>query len=148
LRFGPIKREVGFPQQVIRILPVKRANRDPNARADMEIVAVQVKGLAEHSDHFLRSRRSTTGIIQFGQDQGKLIAPQSRGWVRLPHTGAQSLGRLLQQPITSGMTQAVVHVLEVIEVNQQHGQLPAIAVCAAQRLGQMVAEESTIGETG
>jgi hypothetical protein len=129
-------------------LAINRVNGDTNARPDVNRVSIKAKGLAERSGDFLRGHRRTIGAIQVGQDNGKFIAAQPSRRFRLAHAGAQSLSRLLEQPIAGGMAQGVIDIFEVIEVDQQHGQEPAGTVCAAQCLEQGVAEESAIGQTG
>ena len=62
--------------------------------------------------------------------------------------GADPLGDGDQQPVPDAVAEAVVDVLEVVEVEEQHGERLGGAVAAAQRVGEPVAEQLAVGEPG
>jgi hypothetical protein len=60
-------------------------------------------------------------VSKSAQDDGKFIPAQSCGRFGFTDTSAQSLTHFREQQITSGMAQAIIHILEVVQINQQQG---------------------------
>jgi len=56
-----------------------------------------------------------------GQDDGEFVAAKTGERVGCPDGAAQSPGDLLQQFIPDGMSHRVVHVLEVVDAEIEHG---------------------------
>src|SRR5207302_1029343 len=69
------------------------------------------------------------------------------GVARAQH-GAQPVSHRHQQPVAGVMAEAVVHHLEAIEVEEQHGQGGVRTVEAGQRLPEPVEEERAGGQVG
>ncbi len=72
-------------------------------------------------------------FAKFGQQQHEFIAAQARHVLAVLGQLVQAAGHLLEQGVTHGLAQAVVDVLEVVEVEQAHGQ-PVMAVAGARDL--------------
>ena len=72
----------------------------------------------------------------------ELVAAHPGHDVALVDGAAQALGDLDQQPVAGLVTEAVVDDLEVVEVEEEHGQ----AVCGEQRGAQLGHEGGAIGE--
>ena len=78
-----------------------------------------------HRDRFDESvrdlRRVFLGGDVFEQDR-ELVATESGDGVGGPHARAQTLGDRAQELVAGRVTEAVVDVLEPVEVDEQHGE--------------------------
>ena len=68
---------------------------------------------------------------RLGKQQEKLLAAQARNVVAGAQQSAGGRGRGAQGLVTEGMTEAVIDLLEVIEVEQHHRQRAIVATRAA-----------------
>ena len=55
---------------------------------------------------------------------------------------------MLEQRVAGRVAEAVVHRLEVVEVDEQHRELPAVALEPGGRVVDPVAEQRLVGEPG
>ena len=82
------------------------------------------------------------------QNHHELIAPQAGDGVGLAHAGFQAAGDVLQEQIAGGMAEAVVDVLEVVDVDVEQGHAAVFALAAGQGGPEAVVEEATVGQAG
>ena len=94
-----------------------------------------------------RSGSPSRPSAPFDQD-GELVAAQPRHRVGAPGAGQEPLGRRDEQPVALGVAQAVVHGLEVVEVEEQHRHRRAAPLRQRQRVAHPVAEQRPVGEPG
>ena len=94
------------------------------------------------------ARRSATprrGREVLEQD-GELVAAEPRGGVLGAQAGRQSLGGRAQQLVADRVAEAVVDRLEVVEIDEDHRELTAVAPAARERQGQAILEQRPVGE--
>ena len=96
--------------------------------------------------------RRARSVASLGFDNGhlqdgELVAAHARDRVGLADQLAQALGRQLEQLVAGGMTQRIVDVLEVVEVEQVHGQQLA-APRAREGLLEALVEQHAVGQAG
>jgi diguanylate cyclase (GGDEF)-like protein len=90
-----------------------------------------------------------TGRAVGALDQDReLVAAQAGDRVRRARTRQEPLGRADQQPVTFGMAEGVVHGLEVVEVDEQHGDLVPAPAGDGERVAHPVPEQRAVGEPG
>ncbi|MNP72379.1 hypothetical protein D3C76_1689270 [compost metagenome] len=64
-------------------------------------------------------------MLQAGQQDDELVTPQARHGVDIAHLLLEAMGDAFEQQIAHRVAQAVVDVLEAVEVEKQHGALAA-----------------------
>ena len=76
----------------------------------------------------------------------ELVAAEARDRVRRAHGAAHALGGLAQQLVPGGVAETVVHALEAVEVDEQHGHALLRAARALDGVGEPVAEQHPVRE--
>ena len=85
---------------------------------------------------------------QLGQDHGELVTPHSCHRIGRTHTGLYTPPGLHQQQVTTVVTQRVIDFLEVVQVDEQDGQLLLVAFALLDLLLQSVAQHAAVGQAG
>ena len=84
------------------------------------------------------------GIGHVRDDEGELVAAEAGHGGAARDGAQQALGDFAQEPVTDGVTERVVHVLEAVDVEQHDGDPAALA----QGGGGAGQEEHPVGQTG
>ncbi|MCY1414983.1 hypothetical protein D9M71_304500 [compost metagenome] len=120
LALGVEQRRVGIAQQVLGGVRIARVQGDADARGNAVVVAVDVEGSGHQLPHLFGNRNRLFGLRAVFAQQGELISAHARHGDAFREGIAQALGDLLQQLIADTMAEAVIDVLEVVEVEQDH----------------------------
>ena len=127
--------------------PSDRSDSDADAGANHHLMAVDVIGLAHDRDDPMREG----GSIRWCGDGHCTMAnssPPMRATVSVSRTTSRSrIGDHLQKLVTGGMPERVVHMLEVIKV-ENVGRNELAALGAGQGVFQLLIEEHAVGQTG
>ena len=99
----------------------------------------------ERVDDPLRADPCIVAVVDFRQHHDELIAAVPADRVRVPDTLDQSCRHRLQQLVANHVSQAVVHILEPIEIHEQHGQVVAVATRHGDRLCEPVVQQGAVG---
>ena len=91
-----------------------------------------------------RDRDRIIGGRHFGEQQEFIASDASKNIRRADH-GAQTEGKVAQQPIAGGMPVRVIDHLEMIQIDQHHGRFIAIRT---QALIQALLHGAAIDEPG
>ena len=75
--FCRVHRGVSMPDQFIDIKTVLGKYTDTDTDADLELVGIQGKRIAESVQYFICNNRQLTRVIETFNDQGKLIAAEA-----------------------------------------------------------------------
>ncbi len=86
--------------------------------------------------------------MQGGQYHDEFVTAQTRNDVAGTGAGAQPLGGFDQQQIADVVAQGVINVLEVVHVEEQHGQLFTVALGTQQGLLQPQLQAEAVVQTG
>ncbi|MNH29252.1 hypothetical protein D3C79_894730 [compost metagenome] len=78
------------------------------------------------------------------QHENELVAAKAAHPVRRVQLLQKTRGGLLQQQVAHGMAEAVVHLLEAIDVQHQHSQTIALE----NGIGQLLLEQHAVGQAG
>src|SRR5215831_7950007 len=81
---------------------------------------------------------------RLGEDHGELVAADAAGEVRRPNDIAHALGRLGESGVAREVTHAVVDLLEVVEVEDDQGELPLVAMRAGALARERLVEEAAV----
>ena len=87
---------------------------------------------------------ASSGLLD---QQRELIPADARQGVRAAHASAQVVRDLAKHRVAGIVSERVVDDLEAIQVEEQHRRRGAGALCASERLVQLVIEEQAIRET-
>ena len=80
---------------------------------------------------FLEKPRHVASLLYFRQHRGKMVRTHSRQQAGVPCDALQPLGHLPQQRVATRLPEAVVDVLEALQIDQGHGKLVPAAGGAA-----------------
>ena len=133
--FGPVEGEIRVANDLVGAHAVRRAERDADTGADHDLMAVDLVGRAERLDYPVGKGRGIGRLRNRNLHDCELVAPHAGDRVGLAHLSAQPIGYHLQELVACGMTECVVHVLEVVEVQHVGGDH-----LAAHGAGQRVLE--------
>ena len=147
-----VHRDIGVAQQLVdrrgwRGEPVEFHDGDPDAALDRDL-AVQPQGSAddlEQLGHDLRDGRLVRDVLE--QDR-ELVAAQAGSGVALPQRGTQARRDGLQHPVAGVVPERVVDGLEVVEVQEQHGETAIGVAPAAERVFDAITEQRPVREVG
>ena len=89
------------------------------------------------------------GVVRHDRQQHrKLVTTEAGRSAELADAAGNASGHLFEQRIAGGVTHGVVHGLEVVEVDEEHGQVGTGLQAVAQGALQSVLEERLVGEPG
>src|SRR6218665_1224561 len=151
LAFGLVERLVRGPQQLVgalarvggRVVGDSHAHAQPEGggaavrAGDLHAPQARADALGEH-------RRLGRRLV--GQEGDELIASEARREVHLAQVGAQQVGERQDGAVAHVMAHAVVDGLEVIQIDDHHGQGVVIAVGALELLLQPCGQGAEVGQ--
>ena len=78
----------------------------------------------------------------------ELVAAQASDGVALSHRVLQPVAHGLEELVADGVAEGVVHILEVVEIDDEHGRYRAAATGACEQLVGAVEDEPAVWEPG
>src|SRR3989442_24223 len=120
--FGLVHRRVGLAEHVVGVRVATGPGHDPDARG-------HGRGAAEHGSDAARQsggRGVGDGAVGLGHQDRELVAPEPADDVRLAHGGAHRVRDEAQHRVARRVTVRVVHPLEVVQVEVDQRQRPAV----------------------
>ena len=146
--FGAVERHVRHFQQAVGIGAVLRRQRNADAGADIDLVAIDVERLGEDLDDAIGKRAggfALTGLAAL--NDGKFVAAEPCQHVGFPQQRLEPRRCLPQQSIARGMAKRIVDVLEAVEIEQQDGERIPPPALACRRFFDLLRDRGTIGQT-
>ena len=125
-RLGRVHGQVRVAQQLVDA-GARGAVGDPDARRRADLRGRQRHGCLEHPEDALGDAGGVVGPGQLVDEDGELVAAQAGGGVAGTEARDDPLAHRDQQRVARGVPEAVVHRLEVVEVDEHDGQLPAVS---------------------
>ena len=86
--------------------------------------------------------------LDFAQDRGEFVAAQPRNHVDFAQGVAEALRHGHQQRVSEIVAKRVVHVLEAVEIDEQHADLVFVAGGARNFRGELLEETAAIRQLG
>src|SRR5690606_10649141 len=99
-------------------------------------------------DELPGQQRGGIGIADLLEDDGEFVAAETGDQVLGTHAPAQPLGYDLQQPVAGGVAEAVVDVLEAVQVKEKQCQPPLVTFGPFQGMFQAGGEQQPVGQSG
>ena len=148
-RLGLVQRRIGVLDEPRCGVAVVRVQADADARADDHLLPV---GNAEGLLHPLRELAGDAGgrvgrLEVLDHDQ-KLVPAQARERVLVAQAAAQAGRDRLDQLVARGVPQAVVDVLEAVEIDEQHADPAAVAARLLDRMLQPRLHQQPVRQVG
>ena len=144
---GPVHRNVAVAQQRADIVAILWTKGATDRNADEHPVADQRYRLQETVLDSLRQRQGTFRI-DIGQPQRELVAAHPCHHRIAAQAGFQPLGNHSQQRVAGSVSQRVVDVLEVIEIEVEQRQGAPRALVGFDLAGQTLGQQHTVGQAG
>ena len=129
------------------VLPSSGKKRDADARADECFTAVDHERFLQTLDHLDRHGLGLERALNLRQHDRILVPAESGHGIRVAQYGRKSQPGLLQQLIAAAVTERVVDFLEAVEVDEQHGEAPLVAMRLRHGLAQPIVEQLAIRQT-
>ena len=104
--------------------------RDADRDGDRELVALVLERLVGDEPADLLAERARAGDVGLGQDRGELLAAVAREQLLATDAAEQPARHLAQHVVAGEVAVLVVDRLEVIDVEHQQRQRPAVARAA------------------
>ena len=142
---GPVHRHVRVAQHLLAGHPAREGLRDTDAGTQGVLRPTQLHRFGQRGDQplgYLERGRQVRGLHQHGE----LVTAETGGGVTLAHRTTDPLAGGHQELVAHVVTEAVVDVLEVVEVQEQHDQRVRRHRPLSECVGQPVAEELPVGE--
>ena len=143
---GAIERHVGIAQNVGGIADTAVDDGDADRGADDDVVAADRIGRAERIDDAAGDSLQRVGIGFAGGDDGEFVAAEPRHQILAAHDAAQPLGDVENELVADVMAERVVDVLEVIEIDIEHGGRRAAGAHIGDDAFEPVAEIDAVGQ--
>src|SRR3984893_2958387 len=118
---GAVKRYVCPSQQRFRVGGIGSEDGNTDADAASDLVAADDVWLVQAGEEPPRHEAGLVRVLDAGLHDGEFVAAEAGDGVAVAHGTAQSLGHQLEECVADRMSQRIVDVLEVIEVEIEHG---------------------------
>src|SRR5581483_6129253 len=137
-------------EELVTLVAVLGRERDPDAAADRDGLAVDLEGSADCFDEPRSEHRAGTfrAAAARPHDQSKLIAAEPCRDVDFADFALDAPGHLAEQDVSRLMAVSVVDAFEAIEVEQEHRELRLLLRQQVQAIIDALAEQVAIGEIG
>ncbi len=146
---GGVHRDVGAPQQSVRVLAVGGEARHADAGPDLQRELVERERRADAPQQPGQRRVEHGRIVGLlGQQDPELVTAEPRDEAALADRLDQPRAEVAQQQVTVVVTERVVDLLEAIEVHQQHAEARLGRSRHGDPLLHRVAEALAVGQAG
>lgn len=148
LRFGVIHRGIGCLEQRRGVTTVQWIQSDADAAADLKVVSFYRKGRAQHPQDLVGNGCGIAVALDFAQADHEFIASQATDAVLVAQACLHPQSRRLKKEIADVMAERIVDVLEMIQIDKQHGDQGFVAVRMRDRLLQPVFQKYPVRQSG
>ena len=135
--------EVGVAQQLVGP-GAGRVEGDADARSDEHLFADDGERPAQGADDALGDRGRAVLVLEVLEEHGELVAAHAGRGVALAQAALQTGGDRHQELVADRVAEAVVHRLEVVEVDEQHGDPRVLTSDASERVLDAITEEHLV----
>ena len=146
-RLRDVHRGVGIPQHGFLVV-VGVGNGDADADADDHFPPTDAHGHVQQREQALGEHIGIIAHFDRLDDDAEFVAAKPRDGFTGPHGAGNATSHDLQQFVAGGMAKRVVHTLESVKVEQEHGHATVAKVASGEGVMQAVPEEHAIGQTG
>ena len=116
-----VEGDVGVAQERVGVGAVLGVEADPDARRHREAVRVDDERRRDLVEDLAGERRHVL-LLEVREEEDELVAPDARDGVAGPHAPAEARRDLPQDLVADPVPHRVVHELEAVEVEEEHGE--------------------------
>ncbi len=151
LAFNVIHGEVCVAHELLLARAIVGVERHADAHARAKLAVAKRKRLAQRVQDLGRDCLGTLASAELGDEGDEFVAADPRQGIAAAQTAPQPRRHLLQELVALHVPVGVVHLLEAVEVDEEHGQVALVekhAPGARDRLPQPVEEERAVRQSG
>ena len=141
-------RRVGVLQQGCRVSPILRKNSHADRTGHMLVGTIDDKGRAQRIKHLLRDASATPLALKLVEQHNEFVSALPRNGIARAYRLAETSRHLAKQLIAGVVTQGVVDVLEVIDINKHDGKLVARSLSSDDGLRNPVLHQRAVWQAG
>ncbi len=145
---GQVHRQVGVAQQVVGPVARRCPQGDADAGPYRDVLGGdadrRLERVGDPSRHLLGGARHPARL----QQDGELVTSEAGDGVARAGRGPEPLGDPDEELVTGGMAETVVDHLELVEIEEQHGDLLRGPVGAVEGVTDPVDEQRPVGQPG
>jgi hypothetical protein len=146
IALGDVHRGIGIAQQIIRVVRVGAADRDPDADPHEHMLVSDTERFLEGFEHAISDLTDLRRDVDVLDQQRELVTAESSDSIAGPDHRGEPRGHRDQQLVARGMTEAVIDQFEIVEVDDEHTYGVTVAMTAAQRMTDSVDEQGPVGQ--
>jgi hypothetical protein len=142
-----VHRLIRSPQQGLLGYPVGRIDSDPDARGNVRDPLLQFERLIDLTADVLGFRRSHFLTIDVLEYYRELIATESENRISTPYATLYPFPGFAEQIIACRVTQAVIHLLEAVQIKEHQRQFVSHMLCTfrpGQSMRKAIIEQLSI----
>ena len=117
--FGAVESQIGVAQQMIGISLVFRVESDADATADNDLVTLKVEGLGKGVNNPLRQASCAIRLTELALNDREFVAAQPRQGITCANETLEPSGHLPEKLVAEFMSEGIVDIFEVVEIEQQ-----------------------------
>jgi hypothetical protein len=110
------------------------------------VLGAEHHGLLQRGDDALRDVVRTLGLVEIVDEDRELVAAEPSGRVALAEAAHDPLTHDTEQVVAGRVPEAVVDGLEVVEVDEQYGELTAVPLQPRRGVIDPITEERLVGQ--
>ncbi len=146
LGLGAVHGGIGVADERGDIAAVVWVEAYADAGAGEELMLAGLEGGVETRQQLVGDGARVTGLVQARQQDDEFVAPQARHGVHVAHLLFEALCDALEQQVAYRMAEAVVDVLETVQVQEQHGALAIGQLSTGQHGLEPIFEQGAVGQ--
>jgi len=110
----------------------------------MQLMPQDLVGFTQRVEYFVRSDGWILCVLYLPEQHHEFIAPETADGIRTAHAAQQPAPDGLQQSITDRVPQRVIDMFEAVKIQEQHRQLPPVAMGKGDCFVQSVMQQCPI----
>ena len=143
---GVVQSDVSTLEQQVLVAAVARRQRNADAAADGKLRVGDGEGDVERGPHPRCCLHRRSRVAGMEGKNGELVTAEARDEIAFADRAAQPSRHLDEQQVTDVVTQCVVDLFEVVEVEEHHRERPLVEVGAG--LTQAREEQRAVRQPG
>ena len=145
---GDIHRHIRMAHEGVGLLAVFRAKGNADASPDIDVSAIDHKGLLQRMKNLLSGLGSAIEVGPAGRQHCEFVSAKPRYRVRLSEGRGQTQRDLLQEQIAYVVTERIVDFLESVHIHDEQHQRLSFPMCDRDALTQPVIEQGSVWQAG
>ena len=143
-----VQGDITISEKLVRIVAINGRDRDPDAGAHHGVLVPEVERRLEGGQKPSRKDGNCVWLTDSRLNDRKFVAAEPRHRVLLAHAAPQSFRDGNEKCVASWMAEAIIDLLEPVEVQTQNRERFRAALGPGQSPLQTISKENTVRQTG